>query len=137
LQPSFAESGWSGFWSPVLAPRLGHCDYGCNACGQACPTGAIPKLALEDKRLAIIGLAYIDTDRCIPWADARSCLVCEEMCPLPEKAILLREEPVITPDGADAIVRRPYVVRERCIGCGICENKCPLVGEAAIRVEVS
>ena len=31
-------------------------------------------------------------------------------------------------------MRRPHVVRERCIGCGICENRCPLPGPAAIRV---
>ncbi len=31
-------------------------------------------------------------------------------------------------------VKRPRVVRPRCIGCGICEKKCPLPGEAAIRV---
>jgi MauM/NapG family ferredoxin protein len=136
LQPSFAESGWSGFWSPVLAPRLGYCDYGCNACGQACPTGAIPRLALEQKRQAAIGKAYIDTGRCIPWTDGINCLVCEEMCPTPEKAIVLRAESVSVSDGAQVAVRRPYVVRDRCIGCGICENKCPLVGEAAIRVEV-
>ncbi len=33
-------------------------------------------------------------------------------------------------------VQRPQVIRERCIGCGICEYKCPLEGEAAIRVYV-
>jgi NAD-dependent dihydropyrimidine dehydrogenase PreA subunit len=27
-------------------------------------------------------------------------------------------------------------LRERCIGCGICEYKCPVNGEAAIRVFV-
>jgi ferredoxin len=30
----------------------------------------------------------------------------------------------------------PSVFRERCIGCGICEYKCPLNGDAAIRVFV-
>jgi ferredoxin len=33
-------------------------------------------------------------------------------------------------------MQRPRVVRERCIGCGICEYKCPVNGEAAIRVYV-
>ncbi len=136
LQPSFAEAGWAGFWTPVLVPRLGHCDYPCNACGQACPTSAIPRLAVEQKQQTVIGHAYIDQDRCIPWTDNRICLVCEEMCPLPEKAILLEEVTVRTPDGATAEIRRPYVIRERCIGCGICENRCPLNGEAAIRVYV-
>ncbi len=33
-------------------------------------------------------------------------------------------------------VKLPHVVRERCIGCGICEYKCPVNGEAAIRIFV-
>jgi ferredoxin len=33
-------------------------------------------------------------------------------------------------------VKRPRVVRDLCIGCGICEYACPLNGEAAIRVYV-
>ena len=37
----------------------------------------------------MIGAAYINTNRCIAWADHRDCIVCEEMCPLPEKAITL------------------------------------------------
>ena len=105
LQPSLAQAGWSGLWTPVLVPRLGCCDYGCNACGGACPTGAIPPLALEDKRLAVIGHAYIDQDRCLPWADNITCLVCEEMCPVPEKAIILEDVTVMTPNGRDG--RRP------------------------------
>jgi polyferredoxin len=134
LQPGMGAAGWAGLWTPVLVPRLGHCDYSCNACGQACPAGAIPLLDLETKRATVIGHASIDQNRCLPWADNRSCLVCEEMCPLPEKAILLEEVMVQTVQGDTVSVRRPHVLRDRCIGCGICENRCPLNGEAAIRV---
>ncbi|WP_457565676.1 4Fe-4S binding protein, partial [Caldithrix abyssi] len=31
-------------------------------------------------------------------------------------------------------VKYPYVVKELCIGCGICVYKCPLVGEPGIFV---
>lgn len=134
LQPSLFTAGLEGLWTPVLIPRLGYCDYSCNSCGQACPTGAIPPLSLADKRLAVIGAAYIDENRCIPWADGIDCIVCEEMCPVPEKAIILDTQTVERPDGVVAEVHRPKVIRDRCIGCGICETKCPLNGEAAIRV---
>ena len=134
LQPSLTESGWEGFWTPVLVPRLGPCDYSCNACGQACPTGAIPALTLDEKRQVVMGHAYVDRNRCLPWASGRSCITCEEMCPVPEKAIQLEEAQVLGLDGQAFTLQRPYVVQERCIGCGICENHCPLNGQAAIRV---
>jgi MauM/NapG family ferredoxin protein len=134
LQPSLTTAGWGGIWTPVLVPRLGYCDFSCNACGQSCPTGAIPQLTLEDKRQTVIGHAYVDRNRCLPWASGRSCITCEEMCPLPEKAIQLEEVEVWTPDGQTTTLKRPHVVHERCIGCGICENHCPLNGQAGIRV---
>ena len=114
--------------------RLGYCSFSCNACGQVCPTGAIPPLSLEEKRQAVIGLAYIDENRCIPWADANDCIVCEEMCPVPQKAIRLEEQEVLNGRGESVTVQRPRVIRDLCIGCGICETKCPLIGPAAIRV---
>jgi polyferredoxin len=136
IQPAVMEAGLEGLWTPVLVPRLGYCDYSCNACGQGCPVQAIPPLSLEDKRQQVIGQAYIDQNRCIPWADYRDCIVCEEMCPVPDKAIKLERVEVRNGDGVLVTVQRPRVVRERCIGCGICEYKCPVSGEAAIRVYV-
>jgi ferredoxin len=136
IQPSVTESGLEGVWTPVLVPRLGYCDYSCYACGQVCPVQAIPPLTLEEKRQQVIGKAYIDQDRCIAWADLKACIVCEEMCPVPDKAIKLETVEAVTPDGETVTVQRPHVVRERCIGCGICEYKCPVNGEAAIRVYV-
>jgi len=134
LQPSLTEAGWAGIWTPVLVPRLGPCDYSCNACGQVCPTDAIPALNLEDKRQMVIGHAYVDRNRCLPWASGRSCITCEEMCPVSDKAIQLEDVVVFDPDGQPITLQRPYVVQERCIGCGICENHCPLSGQAAIQV---
>ncbi len=136
LQPSLTEAGLEGLWSPNLTPRLGYCDYSCNACGQICPTGAIPALALEQKRQKVIGVAYIDQNRCIPWSRYRPCIVCEEMCPVPEKAVKLEEVDVTALDGSTVHLQRPHVQHDLCIGCGICEYQCPLNGPAAIRVYV-
>lgn len=134
LQPALFQAGLEALWTPLLEPRLGHCDYGCAACGAICPTGAIPNLGLAEKRRQVLGLARVDRDRCLPWAYATPCIVCEEMCPTPQKAIRLEEATVTGTDGAPLVLQRPYVLREACIGCGICEAKCPMEGEAAIRV---
>ncbi|TAK34965.1 MAG: 4Fe-4S dicluster domain-containing protein [Chloroflexota bacterium] len=136
LQPSLLSAGWEGLWTPILVPRLGYCDYSCNSCGQVCPTGAIPPLSLEKKRETVIGLAYIDKNRCIPWADGRDCIVCQEMCPVPDKAIILDDQTTTNSRGEVVTVRRPQVIREKCIGCGICETKCPLKGQSAICIYV-
>ena len=135
LQPAVTEAGLEGLWTPGLVPRLGYCDYSCTACGQICPVQAIPPLTLEQKREQVIGKAYIDTDRCIPWSDKEGCIVCEEMCPIPDKAIYLEEE-ILHDNGEITVLQLPHVDRELCIGCGVCEYKCPLNGEAAIRVYV-
>ncbi|MEJ2558460.1 MAG: 4Fe-4S binding protein, partial [Anaerolineae bacterium] len=134
LQPAVTEAGIEGLWTPLVVPRLGYCDYSCNACGLVCPVGAIPPLGLEEKRGRVIGQAYIDQNRCIPWADNQDCIVCEEMCPVPDKAIKLEPVEIQSGDGELVSVQRPHLIREQCIGCGICEYKCPLNGEAAIRV---
>jgi len=134
LQPAVLDAGAAGLGSPILAPRLGYCDYSCNACGQVCPVQAIPPLSLDTKREQVIGLAYINQNRCIPWSDHVPCLVCEEMCPLPEKAIRLETLEVWDSGGKSVSLQLPHVLREVCIGCGICEYKCPVSGEAAIRV---
>ncbi|MFH0813166.1 MAG: 4Fe-4S binding protein [Pseudomonadota bacterium] len=134
LQPTFLDAGLEGIWSPVLAPRIGHCEYRCTLCGQVCPTGAIEKLELEDKQKIKIGLAMIDRGRCLPYAHATPCLVCEEVCPTPKKAIWLEPATGKNRKGKEIILKQPKVDLDLCIGCGICEAKCPVIGEPAIYV---
>lgn len=119
----------------VLVSRRGPCIFSCNSCGAVCPTSAIPPLPLVEKQATRIGLAKIDRPRCIPWAEGKECIVCEEVCPVAEKAVKLEQQTVLDGDG-ETTVLRPFVFSDLCIGCGICEQQCPVVGDAAIRVFV-
>jgi polyferredoxin len=134
LQATFLEGGWQNMLTPRLVPRLGYCSYNCNACGQVCPSGAIPNLTLEAKRHTPIGLARVDRTRCLPWVYGIDCIVCEEACPLGNKAIQLETTQMANGRGDQVTVKRPYVIKELCIGCGVCEYQCPMGGDAAIHV---
>ena len=134
LQPVWLESGWEGIWTPMADARYGYCEYECNLCGFVCPTGAIHQLGLKKKQQMPIGTAYFDKSRCIPWYRNADCIVCEEHCPTPEKAIKFEIRTIKKHDGTIKEVKFPYVDENLCIGCGICVTKCPLVGKAGIFV---
>jgi len=131
IQPTLLEAGLAGLWSPVLDMKLGYCEYECNLCMQVCPTDAIELRPLEDKKQIRIGTAFFDKDRCLPYAFARPCIVCEEHCPTPTKAIWFEEVDVVN---ETVRLKQPRVNPELCIGCGICENKCVVEDQPAIRV---
>jgi ferredoxin-type protein NapF len=120
LQSTLLEAGLAGLYTPRLVPRIGYCEEFCNFCGRVCPTEAIQPLPIKEKRLIQMGVAHIDKTRCIAWDMEKICLVCNEQCSY--HAIV----------GDDK--KRPIVKEDKCTGCGICENKCPVDGEAAIIV---
>jgi MauM/NapG family ferredoxin protein len=137
LQPVLFEAGPAGLLSPRLVPRTGYCEYNCTLCAQVCPTGAIRPLPLADKQQFKIGRAAFDEDLCLPYAEHEPCIVCEEHCPVPDKAIKLTEVEVEveTEDGpATIVLQQPSVDEELCIGCGICEHVCPLDDLAGVRI---
>ena len=120
LQSTLLEAGLAGLYTPRLVPRIGYCEEFCNFCGRVCPTEAIRILPIEEKRLIQMGVAHIDKTRCIAWDKDKICLVCNEQCSY--HAIVGDEK------------KRPIMKEEKCTGCGICENKCPVDGESAIIV---
>jgi formate hydrogenlyase subunit 6/NADH:ubiquinone oxidoreductase subunit I len=114
----------------------GYCEYTCTLCGSVCPTGAINEIETKEKieRPVVIGSAYVDRGRCLPWSGNGPCIVCQEHCPTSPKAIYLKEDTVPGPDGKGVKVQLPFVDLRKCVGCGICENKCPIQVFPAIKV---
>lgn len=116
LQPAWLAAGPEGLFSPLLAPRRGPCEPGCNACGQVCPTGAIAALPLAEKHWAKVGTALVRKERCLAWAEDKRCVVCQEVCPY--GSVKLAQQP-------DATAPAPLVDPAKCHGCGYCEQHCP------------
>ncbi len=112
IQPDWTESGVEGLWTPVMNYRIGYCEPNCTACGQVCPTGAIQRLSIEEKRgmgeyaeqgPVRLGSAHFDVGRCLPWAKNMPCLVCEENCPVSPKAIYTERRMQVLRDGKKQI----------------------------------
>ena len=144
LHPAMSETGLEGLWTPILVPRIGYCEPSCVLCSQACPTGAIWEITPQAKGWAVgvssdakpihIGTAFYDHGRCLPWAMATECIVCEEWCPTSPKAIYLQPAEVIDAKGQRKTLKQPRVDPARCVGCGACEYACPLQDRPAIYI---
>ena len=136
LQPAGLEAGLDALWTPVAVPTWAGCHQDCNFCGQVCPTGAIRPLPLEAKRRTPMGRAVVDTALCLPHRGERDCRLCYEECRAAGyHAIDMREIRLAVgdvPEGAlsalelEAASRidAPFVRREACVGCGLCEYRC-------------
>jgi len=81
------------------------CDYDCHKCSQICPSGAIKRLTLKQKRHTQIGLAVVNQDACI------QCGLCVTECP---------RSAITKPRG-----EFPQISPEICVGCGACQAVCP------------
>jgi polyferredoxin len=145
LHPTLTEAGLEGLWTPALVPRIGYCEPSCVLCSEVCPTGAIWQITPKDKGWVVgvgpqqnkpvrLGTAFYDRGRCLPWALATDCIVCEEWCPVSPKAIYVEEAQVIDSAGNTKTVKQPRVDPSRCVGCGACEYACPLQERPAVYV---
>ena len=105
--------------SPVIRPREIPC-YLCMKCPPVCPSGALDR-RLTKKTDVRMGTAAINKKECLAWQDTL-CRSCYQNCPIFDEAITMDDN------------LRPVISEKKCVGCGICENVCP-VDPAAIVIK--
>lgn len=115
LRPAGLASGLES-GTPVVVAREAPC-WLCMRCPPACPSGALAPL--RDPRQVQMGRAQLDRERCYAFQGIM-CRTCLDACPLQGEAI--RQDDELRPE-----------VTDRCVGCGLCEWRCPAEG-SAIRV---
>jgi ferredoxin len=124
IRPDFGQSGLAGLFSPVLTFDQDYCREDCHWCNRVCPSGAIARMSLAEKRKQVIGPARIDMETC--WlANGRECTACIRRCPY--QAITLQSS-------EDVFSTEPHVDLVKCNGCGACEAVCPVRPVRSIRI---
>lgn len=108
------EDGVLSMRTPQMDFYRNYCDFcaeengGVPLCAATCATGALSLSAATAEDI-VIGVANLKRDWCLAYHDT-GCHVCYDACPY--EAIELDE------------LHRPYVVEDKCNGCGACEAVC-------------
>lgn len=114
IVPAHIEDGLLGMRTPTFNFDMNYCDFcseengGVPLCVLNCPTEALvlPEGATPEN--TIMGKAVIDQYQCLAFRET-GCRYCFDACPY--EAIEMR-------DG------RPYIIADKCNGCGACESVC-------------
>lgn len=125
LQPSFLEYGFLGMMQPHMDYITSFCNYDCVICSEVCPTGAIEKIIVEEKKLSQLGKAVFVKENCIVYTEETACGACSEHCPT--KAVDMLEP--------HKNLKAPKLNNDICIGCGACEFACPTKPHKAIYID--
>jgi ferredoxin-type protein NapF len=125
IRPDLARHGVAGLLAPVVTFDEKYCLEDCRLCVEACPSGALRRLSLEEKRRHVMGLARVDLDVCV-LACGKDCSACMRACPY---------QAVSATEPTDGSPSEPRVDLSKCVGCGACEVECPTdPARRAIRV---
>ena len=129
LQPIAFQQGFEGLWTPHVVADWAGCESSCNACGQVCPTGAIRALPLDEKRYARMGLALVNMQTCLPFANREACQLCVDECNAAGYRAIEFTQVHTQTDEMGAPIEgtgylAPVVLEDRCVGCGLCQTRC-------------
>lgn len=123
IVPSHIENGIMQMRTPTMDFSENWCDFcaehngGEPLCAKTCPTGALSLPAGSTAEKTIIGKAAIKKEWCLAYK-LIGCKFCYDACPY--GAMELDEN------------GRPYVIEEKCNGCGACESACVSLSNGSI-----
>lgn len=123
IVPSRIEDGVMQMRTPTMDFSENWCDFcaehneGNPLCAKTCPTGALSLPAGSTAEKTIIGKAVIKKEWCLAYK-LIGCKFCYDACPY--GAMELDEN------------GRPYVIEEKCNGCGACESACVSLSNGSI-----
>lgn len=115
IKPAHIEEGIVNIRTPQMDYSRDFCDWceeeynGDPQCVKVCPTGALTLPEGATVHNTILGLADLDTDLCLAYR-LIGCRFCYDACPY--DAMELDND------------NRPYVINDKCNGCGACESVC-------------
>ena len=116
IRPSPDIRDIESFLTPAVDFTESYCLPECKLCGDVCPSGAIKRFSLEDKKDHIMARAVINVDDCL-LQQLKECDLCRYHCKY--------EAIEIARTGNDQI-KLPRVIEDICTGCGACKIICPV-----------
>jgi NAD-dependent dihydropyrimidine dehydrogenase PreA subunit len=125
------EHGFKALWTPQVVANWAGCEATCNNCGQVCPTGAIRALPIEEKRVARMGLASVQSN-CLPLDGREACQLCVDECNAAGYHAIefMRVHPKLDQSGNPidgSGFSAPVVLADKCVGCGLCQTRCHVI----------
>jgi ferredoxin-type protein NapF len=124
IHPTLVD-GIDSLFTPTIRYDTAYCLESCQRCTDVCPSGALRRLTVREKRTAAIGLPRVDMSICL-LGDDRECSLCRTHCPYDAIRIVFSEADYLS---------APQVDPGRCNGCGACQVMCPTVPVKAIVIE--
>ena len=116
ISPSADMLSFESFLTPEVDFTESYCLPECKLCGDVCPSGAIRRFSLEDKKDHIMARAMIDVDDCLLQL-LKECDLCKYHC---------KYEAIEIVRARHDQIKLPRVIENKCTGCGACKIICPV-----------
>ncbi|HEY6951284.1 MAG TPA: 4Fe-4S binding protein, partial [Bacteroidota bacterium] len=73
LQPALFEYGFGGVLQPRMDFSVSYCNFECTRCTEVCPSGALKRLTVDEKKLSQAGTVVFVKQNCVVYTENTDC----------------------------------------------------------------